>query len=155
MLTGQKHLIQCRCILSQFKNMKEPPRHKFVVFSVLDEQGTVTPKFVQCNACGIVHKVVDIGKSEIVNGKEHMSSIVTVDELKTSLPEKLVSILESNNVDLPTWEAVNFVLENKKWGDFVVLNSDVESGTRQGKIIRIIGDGLFRVESFTREEVAG
>lgn len=150
---GQKHLIQCRCILPQFKKLKEPPRHNFVVFSVIDDDNKTVVKFAQCNNCGIIHKVTDVGRSEIVSGREHMSSIVSVDDLKASLPEKLVSVLEVNNCDLPTWEMVQFIIENQKWGDFVVLVSEEEDGQRQGKYVRILGENLFKVESFTREEV--
>lgn len=153
MAQGQKHTIACRCIMQQFKRLKNPPSHKFVVFSIIGDDDVVVPKFVQCNNCGVIHKVVDIGKSEIVNGREHMSSIVTIDEMKGFLPEKLVMLLEANQCDLPTWESAAFIIEHQRWGDFVVLTSDEESGTRQGKILKILGDALFKVESFTREEV--
>lgn len=155
MSTGTKHVVQCRCIMTQFKRMKNPPTHKFVVFSVLGDDNNVVPKFVQCNNCGLIHKVIDLGRSEIVHGKEFMSSIVSIEDLKSSLPERLVNLLESNDCDGPTWEAAAFILENQKWGEFVVLTSDVEGGTRQGKYVRILSENLYKVESFTREEVVG
>jgi hypothetical protein len=152
MKSGLKHVIPCRCILTQFKRLKNPPFHKFVVFSVLDDDQMVH-RFVQCNNCGVIHKVTDVGRSEILQTREHMASIVTLDEVKTSVPEKLGAILEANQCDLATWESVAFIVENQKWGDFVVLNSDEEGGTRQGKFVRILSESLFKVESFTREEV--
>lgn len=153
MPTGLKHVLSCRCIMQQLKQRKNPPAHKFVVFSVIDDDNAVVPKFAQCNNCGLIHKVVDVGRSEIVTGKEHMGSLLTLDELKTSLPERLAALLETNNCDLPTWEAASFILENQRWGDFVVLTSDEEGGLRQGKYVRILGENLFKVETFTREEV--
>lgn len=153
MPTGFKHLLKCRCILPQFKKLKNPPQHKFVVFSTIDDENNPVVKFVQCNNCGIIHKVLDIGRSEIVSGREHMASIVSINDLKASMPEKLAGVLEANGCDLPTWENVQFILENKKWGDFVVLNSEEESGVRQGKYVRLLGESLFKVESFTRDEV--
>lgn len=153
MSTGQKHVINCRCILQQFKRVQNAPVHRFVVFSIIDDANVVVPKFVQCNNCGVIHKVIDIGRSELIQSKEHMSSIVTLDEIKSSIPEKLATVLESNNCDLPTWEAASFIVEQKRWGDFVVLNSDEEAGTRQGKYVRILSETLLKVESFTREEV--
>lgn len=153
MSSGLKHLIQCRCILPQFKKLQNPPRHKFVVFSVIADDGNTTTKFVQCNNCGIIHKVIDIGRSEIVSGREFMSSIMSIDEIRSSLPEKLANILTANDCDLPTWEAAKFINENKRWGEFVVLSSDEEDGMRQGKYVTIIGDNLIKVDSFTREEV--
>ena len=146
MSSGQKHLIQCRCILSQFNKLKDPPRHRFVVFSVIDDDDKPVVKFAQCNNCGIIHKVTDVQRSEIVSGREHMQSIVSIDDIKLSLPEKLVNVLEINKCDLPTWEMAQFLLENKKWGDFVVLNSEEEGGLRQGKYVRIMGETLFKVE---------
>lgn len=151
--SGLKHLIQCRCILPQFKRLKNPPRHQFITFSVIGDDNVAIPKFVQCNNCGIIHKVTDVGRSEIVSGREFMSSIMSIDEIKASLPEKLAGVMETNNCDLPTWEAVKFIIENQRWGEFVVLSSDEEDGTRQGKYVTILGETLFKVDSFTREEV--
>jgi hypothetical protein len=151
-MLGQKHTVQCRCIMNQFKRLKTPPLHKFVVFSIINDSNNIIPKFVQCNNCGIIHKVVDINRSEIVTAREHMSSIVSFDELKTSTPEKLASILETNSCDQPTWEMANFIIENQRWGEIVVMTSDLEGSTRQGKYIRILGEALYKVENFTREE---
>lgn len=152
-MDGLKHVITCRCIMQQFKRLRNAPLHKFVVFSVIGDDNAVIPKFVQCNNCGVIHKVIDVARSEIVTSREHMASIVTLDEIKTSIPEKLAAVLEANNCDLPTWEAVSFILESQKWGSFVVLTADEEGGTRQGKFVRILSESLFKVESFTREEV--
>lgn len=151
MLIGQKHLIQCRCILHQFKKMKNAPLHRFVVFSTVDDDKPVI-KFAQCNNCGIIHKIVDIGRSEILKDREHMSSIISVSEIKLSLNPSLVSILDANFCDLPTYEMVKFIIDQKKWGEIVILSSEEESGTRQGKYVRIMGEALFNVDSFTREE---
>lgn len=153
MLRGQRHLINCRCVLPQFKNKKDPPVHKFVVFSTIDEADSVIPKFSQCNNCGIIHKVVDICKSDILSGKENMSSIVTLEDIKSSLPSNLKDILERHNVDMSTWEQAQFIIENKMWGDFVVLAQDEDSGTKQGKYVRIMSDSFFKIESFMRQDV--
>lgn len=153
MASGLKHLITCRCVLPQFKRMQDPPLHQFTVFSVINDDGLVEPKFAQCNNCGIVHKVIDICRSEVVSGREAMESIVKIDDIKLSLPPKLVMVLEANDVDLPGWEAAQFALENKQWGSFVVLRTDEESGVRAGKYVRILSESMFKVESFTRDEV--
>lgn len=84
-----------------------------------------------------------------------MSSIRSIDEIRAELPENLQKILDINKADLATYEAASFVFENKRWGEFVVLNSDVEDGLRQGKYVRILGESLFKVEPYTREEVTG
>lgn len=152
-MRGQKHLIKCRCVLPQFKGRIDAPAHQFVVFSEIDDNDIVKVKYSQCNNCGLVHRVIDICKSEVITGKESMTSIVTIDDVKNSLPKNLADILERNNSDLSTWEAAQFVLENKHWGDIVILAQEEESGTRQGKYVRLMSETFFKVETFSREEV--
>ena len=152
MVTALKHLVTCRCILPQFKRMDDPPQHQFVVFSVIEDDGSLRVRFTQCNNCGIIHKVTEINRSEIV-AKESMASIATIDDVKLSIPPQLALVLEANDVDLSTWELAQFIIENKRWGDFVVLSTDEDAGLRQGKYVRIIGENLFKVETFTRDEV--
>ena len=90
---GQKHLIKCRCVLPQMKNLPIPTQHQFVVFSeVID--GNVKTKFSQCNNCGVIHKITDICSSEIMNGKDAMSSIMSIEDIKLSMNASLSSILE-------------------------------------------------------------
>lgn len=153
-MRGQRHLVKCRCVLPQYKVFPKPPVHQFVVFSVIDDGENVKVKFSQCNNCGVIHKVTDICTSEILSGKEEMGSIVSVEDIKSSLPNNLVDILERNNCDLPTWEQAQFILENKQWGNFVVLTVEEEAGIKQGKYVRIMSETFFKVEPFTREEVA-
>src|SRR4051812_34631188 len=104
MPSGLKHLITCRCVLPQFKRLPEPPQHQFIVFSIIDDEGTAQIKFSQCNNCGIIHKVIDVCRSEIVS-RESMNSIVKIDDVKINLPSNLSNILESNAADLASWEA--------------------------------------------------
>lgn len=153
MLLGQKHLVKCRCVLPNLLNSPNPPQHQFIVFSIIDDD-RVKPKFVQCNNCGVVHKVTDICMSEIMNGKENLSSVVKKEDLKMTMPDGLVQILEMNDVDVPGWEAAKFILDEKRWGDFVVMNADSADGLKQGKYVRILGDTLFKIDTFTREEIA-
>lgn len=152
-MRGQLHLIKCRCVLPQFKNTQESPSHQFIVFSSINDNDEVVAKYVQCNNCGLVHKVVDICKSEILQGKENLASILTIDDIKVSMPPNLVSILERHNVDLHIWEQSQFILENKLWGDFVVLAKEEDGGTKQGKYVRIMSETFFKIESFSRIDV--
>jgi len=152
MATGLKHLITCRCVLPQYKRSPNPPAHQFVVFSVIEDDGSFRTKFAQCNNCGIVHRVIEVNRSDIV-AREAMSSLPTIDDIRASLPQRLVGVLDSANADISSWEMAQFIIENKRWGDFVVLSTDEEDGLRQGKYVRIIGDDLLKVETFTREEV--
>lgn len=149
---GVKHLVKCRCILPQFKNKQNAPFHQFVVFSILDENDVLATKFAQCNNCGIIHKVVDICKSEILPGRENLGSVLTLDEIKIGLPEQLVAVLEAHQADLSIFEYVRWILENQRWGEHVVLSSDLIDDVRQGKYIRIIGENLFKVDNFVNED---
>jgi len=153
MTSGQKHLVKCRCVLPQFKKLVHPIVHQFTVFSIINDDDTVKPKFSQCNNCGIIHRIIEIGHSEIIKGREAMSSIITIEDVKSSLPEQLVSILENNKADLPSWEAAQFMYENKKWDQFIVLTSDIEGDIKQGKYLRILGEKLFKIESYLRDEI--
>ena len=139
--------------MPQFKQLHEPPVHQFVVFSVIDDDDKLTVKFSQCNNCGVIHKITDVCKSELIQTRESMGSLLTIDDVKVGLPQNLVVILEGNGADLPTWEAARFILENKQWGNYTVLNTDSDSGIRQGKYLQIIGENLFKVNTFAREEL--
>jgi hypothetical protein len=82
-----------------------------------------------------------------------MGSILSINDIKSGLPYKLVEILENNDADLPTWESAKFIYDNKKWGNFVLLTTDVSEGVRQGKYVKILSDNIFQVEGFTCDEV--
>lgn len=148
-----KHLVTCRCVLPQFKRSPNPPQHQFVVFSVVGDDNNVVPKYAQCNNCGIIHRVVEINRSEVIQGKEMMGSIPTVEDIKLGLPDKLGAMLEANSADLPTWEAVQHLYRTKQWGGFAVLTTDEDGGMKQGKYVRLLGESLFQVEAFERNEV--
>jgi hypothetical protein len=151
---GQRHLVKCKCVLPQFKSRPNPPVHKFVVFSVVQDDDTVVTKFAQCNNCGCIHKVTDICTSEVLKNKDSMASVVTIDDIKSNLPPNLSDILERHNVEVSSWEQAQYIYENKEWGNFVLLAGEEEGGTRQGKYVRIMSETFFKVEGFTREEVA-
>lgn len=150
MSRGQKHLVKCRCVLPQFKKLENPPPHQFVVFSILNDDGSVVIKYAQCNNCGIIHRVIDVCKSEIMSSKEHMNSLLKIEDIKPSLHANISNMLEVNSADLATWEAVQFIIENKRWGEFVVMTTETEGDEITGKYARILGDSLCKVETFAR-----
>lgn len=153
MPTGHKHLVKCRCVLPQFKQAQHPPAHQFITFSVVGDDNVAIVKYAQCTNCGVIHKVIDFCRSEIIQGREHMPSILTIADIKTSLPETLSLLLENNKADLSTWEAVQFIWENDKWGEFVVLSSETDSDVKHGKYVKILGKNMFKVETFERKEL--
>ena len=104
-MEGIKHLVECQCVLPQFRNASPPVYHKFVVFSVVNDADSVVNKVAQCNNCGILHKVFEIGKSEILTGDEDGdSSVLTKEDIKMMLPSSVSNVLENYSADLSTWE---------------------------------------------------
>jgi hypothetical protein len=145
---GIKHLIECSCMLPQMKS--KGILHKFLVFSIVDEE-KVQVKFAQCNNCGVIHKVTEICKSTILNGKENLKSILTIDDIKASISPNLAFILEKAECELSLWEHAKFIIDNKRWGEFVILSKSIEDGFQIIKYVQIIGENLFKIETNTKE----
>ena len=114
----------------------------------MDDDDKVIEKYAQCNNCGIVHKITDICKSEIMHNHEELKSELSLNEIKLSLSESVVTILESSNADLPTFEAISFYLKHDKKGKFVVISKEEINGKIRGKLLRYEGNGRFAVEPF-------
>ncbi len=147
---GTRHLVECHCVLPQYKNKTPPIYHKFVVFSVVQDD-QVQPKLAQCNNCGIVHRVVDFCKSEIVHGLEEGKSLRTIDDVRINLPDKLSEFLLVQKVDLPTWEYVEFLIENKIERPVTLSKTDTGS-MQQMKVLHILVDGTFKVKNEMRQD---
>ena len=149
---GMKHLIQCHCILPQYKNRKVPVFHQFVAFSIIDENDKVLPKFAHCNNCGVVHNIIDLCKSEIVVGKEMSRSLMTREDIRPSLPNNIAKVLDTYECDLPLWEEVQFILENDIQNASVVLVKDNLKDETQGKVLKLLGQSKIKIESFVRND---
>lgn len=143
--------MSCRCFLPQFKSRKDPPSHKFLVFSVADDD-VVIPKIVQCNNCGAVHRVTGICESKLL-GKDSSDSIVSIQDVSASLPKNLVDILERHSCPLPAWEKALFILEEQRWGDYVVLASEDDGGSKTIKYVRIMSPTFFKIDQHERQVV--
>ena len=147
-MQGVKHLVQCHCILPQFKNAVDPVFHKFVVFSTIDDSDTVQPKFAQCNNCGVIHKVVDICKSELTS-KDDAKALPSIEDIKFSLPPDLVRALETYQSDIATWEQAEWIYLTRSWDQWITLARDEdENGDVHGKRLIFLNDGRFRIEAF-------
>ena len=149
-LEGVRHLIECHCTLPQYRNANPPVYHKFVVFSVLDEDA-IQKKLVQCNNCGIIHKVVDLCKTEIAHGMEEGQSLRSIEDIKIGIPDKMVNFLIQQNADISTWEYVEFILDNKQEKE-VILKKEQKDDLTQLKILHIKEDGTFKVKNETRQD---
>ncbi len=152
MKQAYKHLIECHCVLPQFRNREKALYHKFAVFSEVDDSDTVVPSLAQCNNCGTVHKVFDICKSEILSGKDESRAVEQKGDVALSLPTALVELFANYSLDLPDYQMARFVLENERWDDTIVLSSESAGETCEGKVLRFVSKDKFRVEPFSRQE---
>lgn len=145
--TYQKHSIRCKCILQQHFDREDPPLFHFLVLSEIVD-GVVKQKIVQCPNCGVLHKVIDICESIVMNGKEESKLLTSLDDLKLTLPKNLTSLMELYDLDISSWEQASFIIENEKYGDYIVLSTEVLDDVRYVKYVRILGRELYKVETF-------
>ena len=151
-MSGEKHLIQCHCVLPQFRKRPEPIFHKFVVFSNTDESGNIIPKITKCNNCGVLHKVIDFCKSEMVYGIDESFATITMADLINQIPDNISEVLESHKCDIATWEQISDIIQSKEWGTPSVIARDEISGITQVKLL-IIDEGYkYRIETHTRQD---
>jgi hypothetical protein len=146
---GQKHVIKCRCILPQFKKHLNPPVHEFIVFSATIDD-VFQESIALCNNCAIAHTVYDFCQSRILNTKEGIGSMQTIDDICLSLPDDLEGLLKSSGSDLATFQHVDFVLSHELWDTKILLQKEEAEGYITGKSLVIVNDKRFRVVPFTQ-----
>lgn len=149
MKNGYKHLVECNCILPQFRDRRPVVFHKFVVFSEFDDNDNVIPKVVLCNNCSALHRVTGVCTSEIVIGRDSSAAVLTIEDIKSSLSREIAEVLTKNDCDLATWEHAQFIVENKLWGEHVIISKDVVDDARSGKVMRILGESIFKIVTFS------
>ena len=162
-----KHLIECNCILPQFRSTEfikanggKVPFHKFVVFSELkSDTGAVKTSYAQCNNCNAIHKIIEINKSEVLK-REEMRTLPDIDELKHQVPEGMEVLLKRNDCPLHTWQQAEFIFRNKLWGEILILSRERENPNQnQGKWITkyvlILGDNLWKIYTDTEDDLEG
>ena len=129
--TYVKHLVECQCILSIFKNKTKPLYHKFQVCSFLEDD-SIIEKYVICNNCDVVHKVSEVCKSEIMWGIDNIKSLVTtIEDIRFNFDsngfEGLSNILTQFNSDISDWELADFFLENNMSGTILLEKEEIEN----------------------------
>ena len=153
-MLGTKHLIQCHCILPQYRKKKEPVFHKFVVFSEIDtESDSVVVHYANCDNCGATHKVFDLCKSEIVIGKEDVS-VVDILDFKLSLPSEIFETLKQYDCGVADFQHAQNIIDNKTWGTHIVLRREDVDDKISGKILNFVEEDKYRIESYLHNEYA-
>lgn len=153
-MQGIKHLIECHCLLPQFRAAGKP-YHQFVVFSYLDDSDQAVHKHARCNNCGVIHNVLDIGKSEILSGQE-TGAIIEKKDIEMMIPSSISNILNTYDADIPTWEYVLWLYEEQKWGSHAIISrEETEAGDIVGKILKLNGPNQFRLEPYILRQTVG
>ena len=150
-MEGIKHIIECHCVLPQYRQSKQIVYHKFVVFSIIDESGTPIEKHAKCNNCGVIHNVIDICKSEICTGLEN-GAVMEKEDISLLLPKSVCNILESYDCDTPTYEQTLFVLQNEKYDTHIILQRKEENFNISGKLLKIHKRGKYTIEPYAYKE---
>jgi len=128
------------------KNIPKPPFFTFPVLSEINKKGLVKNKNVKCPNCNRIHEVYEIGKSNIiVNG-----SYRDLDDIKLSLPDKLLPVLENYDCDFTTYEECELALKKShKNGSKIILTKEIGDDEVTGKCVIIKKNGKFSIESYT------
>tara|TARA_Y100000389_G_scaffold44333_1_gene39065 strand:- start:366 stop:842 length:477 start_codon:yes stop_codon:yes gene_type:complete len=150
---GIKHFIECHCVLPQYRNAKKPIYFGFSAFSEVDDGNSVKLKYSQCPNCGVIHKVYDLCKSEILAGKDESAVIRSFSDIKLSIPEHFVQLLESHNCEFADYEKLEFILDNELWSERILLSTDFEENDRVGKMLTFSSKGKPKVEPFMSKEL--
>lgn len=148
-MPGLKHLIECHCTLKLYDTENKLVNHKFPVYSKIDEDGSIVHKIVKCNNCEALHRVTDVCTSELVAGKDQTNVTETIDEISLSLPDKLINILAKLECDISCYEHCLDIIEEERWGEFVVLRRDIIDEKENLKMILILSENKYKIQTKT------
>jgi hypothetical protein len=152
-MRGVKHLIQCHCVLPQFRGANPPIFHKFVVFSVVADDDTVVERVAKCPNCDALHKVTEIGQSEIIPGRDGSSSAIDIEDIKSQLPTSLLSVLERHKVDEATFEQALFYANTYNTEDPIVLaRENLGDGKTSVKALWLRADRSLKIATIVRQD---
>lgn len=150
-----KHVLECNCVLPQYKQVNPIIFHKFIVFSELNKDGLVKSSYIPCNNCNVIHKILEAGKSEILK-KENSNIVPTIQDIETNLPSWLVTLLKQHDCLLSTWQEAQFIIENEQWGKFLVLSREPDENNKEKyitKYVILIGDNLYKIKIDHEEDI--
>lgn len=147
-MPGVKHLIECHCVLKIYKKNEKIQYHKFPVYSRIEEN-KVIPKIVKCNNCESVHYVFDICKSELRPNKDQTSVTLDIEDISLSLNDKICKVLDKYKCDISTYEHVQDIIEESRWGENVVLKRDIIGDNENVKILTIHSEDSIKIQNKT------
>ena len=142
-------MIECHCYLAIYKSKSGaiPPVHKFPVYSNLSNIGNIIEKIVKCNNCDALHKVVEVGSSYIIAGKDQTIVTLTKDDISNNLPSNLVNILRNYNCDISSWEHIEDIIADKRWGESIILKREIINEKTNIKILEVLSEKTFKIKN--------
>ncbi len=153
-MLGQKHMIECHCILPIYKDATPTIYHKFITYSKIDESGKIIPKYVNCNNCGITHHVYEICRSDIKIGKEDIKSIRTIEDIRIGLPDKIIDILEKHDCAIEDYELVEDIFEQEIFPSELIIKREIIDEEHHIKLLKISNMKKFKIESEVIKTIA-
>ena len=144
-MPGIKHLIECHCVLAIYRNSQKIINHKFPVYSKFDTNGKVIPKIAQCNNCDTFYEVTDLCKAEVKLGNDQTSLLLSKEDISMMMPSRVANYLEKSNVDISVWEHVLDVIEEKRWGETIVIKREIISEKTKVKAIEFESEEKFKI----------
>jgi hypothetical protein len=157
-MPGIKHLVECHCFLKVFSQNEKQINHKFPVYSKIDQNDKVIPKLVKCNNCEATHFVYDICRSELKPGKENITTTMEKEDYVMMLPFKIGNFLLESGADISDFEHALDIVEEERWGEFIVLKRSIVDEEEQVKLVEIHGEDKIiimnkNIKSVVRESV--
>ncbi|MBT6808534.1 MAG: hypothetical protein HOA52_03480 [Flavobacteriales bacterium] len=146
-MSGVKHLIECHCVLAIYKSSQKIINHKFPVYTKIDSDGKVITKLAKCNNCDTLHEVYDICRSEIKFGKDQTAVTLTKEDIGYMLSDRLVDLLTKTDVDISVWEHVLDIVEEKRWGETIVIKRDIIGERQQVKVLEMLSEDKFKIKN--------
>jgi hypothetical protein len=141
-MPGTKHLIECHCHLAIRKDIY----HKFPVYSkIVDDK--VISHYEKCTNCGTLHRITEICRSEFISGKEDAKMCLTKDDYIEMLPEKIATPLIKNDADISSYAHALDIIEEKRWGEMIVLSRETISDVQHIKTIEILSESQIKIQS--------
>lgn len=153
-MPGLKHLIECHCYLAIYKSSQKTVNHKFPVYSKIDEIGNIIPKLVKCNNCEAVHYVDKVCRSELRPGKDQTLAIMSIEDIVLSMPSKVSNYLIENNCDISSFEHAKDIIDERRWGENVIIKRDIIGEKQYVKFITIKSSENFFVTNELIEDIA-
>jgi len=154
-----KHLIECQCILPQYKKQDKVLFHKFPVFSLFKEnvnQDFSEPieKYVKCNNCDAVHRVYDICKSELLkNSDDYVDLVTNLEDLKYTIPAELIEILSKNQMDIADYEMCSHLIETKGTDKIILSKKNIGQNVVCKFLIFTEGKFSVKQQTFQRDMI--